>query len=213
VDRKYLKNPLKIEQKSFEIIGRELGERNQPGLRMDMIKRVIHTTGDFDFEKLLQFKEDVADKILTAFLQGCTIISDTNMIKAGISKKLAESLHINVACFVDSSEALQMAQEKGITRSMAAVDLAAGIEGQKIFVVGNAPTALFRILELYGSGRLNPAAVIGVPVGFVGATEAKNALWESSLPCVITKGRKGGSTIGVALVNAVLREAVKRIGK
>jgi len=213
MDHQYIQDPGEIERKSFEIIGAELGEKNGSGLKMDMIKRVIHTTADLEFVDLLRFKEGVEERILSAFRAGCTIISDTNMIKAGINKNLAGQLGIEVKCFVDSVEANQEARNKGITRSMAAIDIAARLPGEKVFVIGNAPTALYRILELYKKGELTPAAVIGVPVGFVGAAESKEALWAENLPAVITKGRKGGSTIGVALVNAVLKEAVKGLGK
>lgn len=209
----YVKDPFEIERRSFEIIGAELGEKNSSGLKADMIKRVIHTTADLDYADLLQFKQGVEDKILSTFLAGCTIICDTNMIKAGISKKLADRLGLDIKCFVDSDEAYREAREKGITRSMAAVDIASRLPGKKIFVVGNAPTALYRILELTETGALEPEAVIGVPVGFVGAAESKEALWSTPIPAVITKGRKGGSTIGVALINAVLKEAVKGLGK
>ncbi|HHT62240.1 MAG: precorrin-8X methylmutase [Bacillota bacterium] len=209
----YVKDPFEIERRSFEIIGAELGEKNSSGLKADMIKRVIHTTADLDYADLLQFKQGVEDKILSTFLAGCTIICDTNMIKAGISKKLADKLGLDIKCFVDSDEAYREAREKGITRSMAAVDIASRLPGKKIFVVGNAPTALYRILELTETGALEPEAVIGVPVGFVGAAESKEALWSTPIPAVITKGRKGGSTIGVALINAVLKEAVKGLGK
>ncbi|MCR6544774.1 precorrin-8X methylmutase [Dehalobacterium formicoaceticum] len=213
MDHQYIKDPMAIERKSFEMISAELGEKNGTGLKMDMIKRVIHTTADFELTGLLQFKEGVEDRLLQAFKGGATIISDTNMIKAGISKKMAHQLGVEINCFVDSEEAHQEAQEKGITRSMAAIDIAARLPGKKVFVIGNAPTALYRILELIEQNSLSPEAVIGVPVGFVGAAESKEALWTADIPSVITKGRKGGSTIGVALVNAVLKEAVKDIGK
>ncbi|MEL7567439.1 MAG: precorrin-8X methylmutase [Dehalobacterium sp.] len=213
MDHNYVKDPMEIEKKSFEIISEELGEKNGSGLKMDMIKRVIHTTADLDYVDLLHFKEGVETKIMDAFMSGCTIISDTNMIRVGISKKLAGQLGIEIKCFVDSEEAYHEAREKGITRSMAAIDIAARIPGKKLFVIGNAPTALYRILELVEKGVLALEAVIGIPVGFVGAAESKEALWAADIPSVITKGRKGGSTIGVALVNAVLKEAVKNLGK
>lgn len=213
MDHNYVKDPLEIERKSFEIISAEMGEKNGSGLKMDMIKRVIHTTADLDYGDLLHFKEGVETRILEAFMAGCTIISDTNMIRVGISRKMADQLGIELKCFVDSEEAYKEAKEKGITRSMAAIDMAARLPGKKLFVIGNAPTALYRILELVEKGVLSPEAVIGVPVGFVGAAESKEALWTADIPAVITKGRKGGSTIGVALVNAVLKEAVRNLGK
>ncbi len=208
----YIKNPEAIEERSFEIIGEALGNRNRADFRGRIIKRVIHTTADFDYAELLEFKPGVEETLLAAFTDGCTIISDTNMIKSGISKKLANDLGIKIECFVDSEEAYKMAKEKGITRSIAAVDKAALLTDKKVFVIGNAPTALFRIMELCQAGELDVAAVVGVPVGFVGAAESKDALWQTDIPSIISRGRKGGSTIGVAIVNAVLREAKARLG-
>lgn len=209
----YIKNPERIEQKSFEIIGELLGDKNILGLKTDIIKRVIHTTADFEYGHILEFKIGVEDRLLDTFKKGCTIVSDTNMIKAGISKKLADELGIKLECFVDSNEAYAVSKAEGITRSMAAVDIASNLSGNIVFIIGNAPTALYRIMELQKSGRLQPAAVVGVPVGFVGAAESKDELWNTDIPCIITRGRKGGSTIGVAIVNAVMREAKKSLGK
>ena len=209
----YIKQPELIESKSFEIIAEILGDKDVKGLRGSILKRVIHTTADFEYRDLLAFKEGVEDVLLNAFLAGCTVISDTNMIKSGINKKLCETLGIEVKCFVDSEEAHEVAKQKGITRSMAAIDIAARIEGRKVFIIGNAPTALYRIMELCEDGLLKPDAVVGVPVGFVGAAESKEALWETEIPSIVSKGRKGGSTIGVAVVNAVLKEALRSLGK
>ena len=212
MEQNYIKDPREIETKSFEIISASLGAENGSGLKMDMIKRVIHTTADFEFARLIKFKEDAELRILDVFCYGCTIVSDTNMIKAGINKKLTETLGIKTECFVDDPQVHKIAREKGITRSMAGIDLAAGIKGRKVFAIGNAPTALYRIMELVHEGTLEVDGVIGVPVGFVGAAESKDALWKTNIPAVISEGRKGGSTIAVALVNAVLREAVKKVG-
>lgn len=209
----YIKNPMAIEEKSFEMISEALGDKNADGLKMDIVKRVIHTTADFEYAQLLQFKPQIEDKIVKLFQQGCTLISDTNMIQAGINKKLAEALGIELQCFVSSQEAFELAKQQQITRSMAAVDLAAEIPGKKIFVIGNAPTALYRIMEHVMSGKMEVEVVVGVPVGFVGAAESKEALWNTEIPSIITKGRKGGSTIGVAIVNAVMKEAKKQIEK
>lgn len=209
----YMVDPRGIEEKSFQIIGEEMKNTNLPPLKLSIIKRVIHTTTDFIYEDILLFKDGVEQLLLESVLEGCTIITDTQMIKAGISKKLAEKFGIKIECFVGSDEAYAIAKEKGITRSMAAVDLAMKIPGKKIYAVGNAPTALFRILEQAQQKSNNIDAVIGVPVGFVGAVESKEAFWESDIPSIITTGRKGGSTIAVAIINAVLREAVKKLGQ
>lgn len=208
----YVKDPNEIERKSFEIIGELLGDFYAPEPRMSVIKRVIHTTADFEYKDILLFKAGVEEDIIKAMKNGCRIISDTNMIKSGINKRLIKEFGIEVECFVDSERAHEVSKEKGITRSMAAIDIAAELEGDKIFIIGNAPTALYRIMELCKEGLLNPKAVIGVPVGFVGAAESKEALWQTDIKSIITKGRKGGSTIGVAIVHAFMKEAKKQIG-
>lgn len=207
----YIKNPNLIEEKSFDIIGEILGDIKVTGLKADIIKRVIHTTADFEYGHLLEFKAGVEQLLLKAFKEGCTIVSDTNMIKSGISKKLANELGIKIECYVDSKEAYDVSKSEGITRSMAAVDIARKLNENIVFIIGNAPTALYRIMELYNNNRIKPIAVVGVPVGFVGAAESKEELWNTEIPSIITRGRKGGSTIGVAIVNAILREANKSL--
>lgn len=208
----YIRNPSEIEEKSLEIIENNLGEKCFPGLRFEIIKRVIHTTADFDYYDMLQFKDGVDEKIMDMIKKGVTIITDTNMVKSGINKRNLELLGCKVNCFVDSYEAKRISEVKGITRSIAAIDVAANLEGSKIFLIGNAPTAIYRIVELYDSGILRPEAVVAVPVGFVGAAEAKDLIYSKDIPCIITKGRKGGSTIAAAIINAIMKEALKNFG-
>lgn len=209
----YIEDPYEIERKSFEIIHEEMKNTLLSPLRLQIMKRVIHTTTDFVFEDILWFKDNIEDQLLEALQDGCLIVSDTQMIKAGISKKLTEKLNVGIECFVADPRAAEIATEEGITRSMAAVDLALELPGKKIFVIGNAPTALYRLMEKIENGAKDVVGIIGVPVGFVGASESKDALWETSIPSMITQGRKGGSTVAVAIMNALLREAVKNIGE
>jgi len=209
---RYMEDPMEIEKRSFEIIQEEMNNTQLPPLKLAIIKRVIHTTTDFIYEDILLFKKNVENILLRAVQNGCTIITDTEMIKSGISKKLADQLGVKIVCFVGRQEAIEEANKQGITRSMAAVDIAMALPGKKVFVIGNAPTALYRIMEWCLDGDQGIEAVIGVPVGFVGAAESKEELWEKELPSIITKGRKGGSTIAVAIINAVMREAVKHSG-
>lgn len=208
----YIEDPLEIERRSFEIIHQEMKNTDLSPLRLSIMKRVIHTSTDFVYEDILQFKQSVEDILLEAFKEGCTIITDTEMIRAGISKKLTESLGINIVCNVGNLEAVEEAKKQGITRSMAAIDIAMSIPGKKVFAIGNAPTALYRIMEWCEKRNPEISAVIGVPVGFVGAAESKEALWSQDIPSIISQGRKGGSTIAVAIINAILREAVKSYG-
>lgn len=206
----YIEDPLEIERKSFEIIHEEMKNNQLPPLKLSIMKRVIHTSTDFIYEEILLFKDQVEHQLLNAFSEGCTLITDTEMIKAGISKKLTHQLGIKVVCFVGNQVVADKAKEEGITRSMAAVDIAMALPGKKVFAIGNAPTALYRILEWCAKDEQEIEAVIGVPVGFVGAAESKEALWQQNIPSIISKGRKGGSTIAVAIINAILREAVKQ---
>lgn len=202
----YIENPYEIERKSFEIIQDEMHNTDLPPLRLAIMKRVIHTTTDFIYEDILWFKDGAEERIKNGLKNGAILISDTQMIKAGISKKTLDSLGVNIECFVSEEEIGKLAKQENITRSMAAVDHAFTIKKPKIFVIGNAPTALYRIMEKIEQGDTSVIAVIGVPVGFVGAAESKEALWSKDISSIITVGRKGGSTIAVAIINAILKE-------
>ena len=201
----YLQQPQLIEQHSFEIISEIIAEQ-RPEYRFHdatqeaMIKRVIHTTADFEWLDILWFSPDVIDQLSRSLQRGCTLYTDTTMALSGINKTLLAQFGCSCRCFIIDPRVVAHAKEQSITRSMAAVDLALQEEGEKIFVFGNAPTALFRLLEK----GAQPAAVIGVPVGFVGAEESKEALVKSGLPAIAARGRKGGSNVAAAIVNALL---------
>ena len=205
----YIKQPQLIEQHSFEIISGIIAEerpeyRFADPLQEKIIKRAIHTTADFDWLDILTFSHDALDAIITALQQGCTLYTDTTMALSGINKSQLQQMGCQINCFVAHPDVAEIAKQNGITRSMAAVDLAMQQPGNKLFIFGNAPTALFRLLEI---SRENPACeypVIGVPVGFVGAAESKQALTESQLPYIAALGRKGGSNVAAAIVNAIL---------
>ncbi|TKI08039.1 cobalt-precorrin-8 methylmutase [Martelella alba] len=206
----YIKQPQQIEQTSFDIIRRIIA-RDYPAFRFaddgqeSVILRAIHTSADFDWLGILHFSEGVLPRIGDALRRGCTLYTDTTMALSGINKRELRRLGCTVRCYVDDDMVAALARREGITRSMAAVDRAVDEPGPSLFVFGNAPTALFRLLEHCRQGRgARPAAVIGVPVGFVGAAEAKQALAQSDLPCIAALGRKGGSNIAAAIVNAVL---------
>ncbi|MFD1261466.1 cobalt-precorrin-8 methylmutase [Entomomonas asaccharolytica] len=205
----YITQPQNIEDKSFEII-QEIIDEIRPDyqfvdeLQEKIIKRCVHTSADFDWLDILKFSEGVNQILLTALQNGATIYTDTNMVLSGMNKTRLDKLGCQYRCYVADPITREIAHAKGITRSMAAVEQAATEEGEKIFVFGNAPTALFRLLELYEEGKLKPAAVVGVPVGFVGAAESKDALMQSDLPYIAAAGRKGGSNIAAAIINALL---------
>ena len=201
----YIQQPQAIEAKSFDIIG-EIIRETRPDyqfaspLHEAIIKRVIHTTADFDWLDILWFSSDVLEQFCAALSRSSVIYTDTTMALSGINKTRLAKYGSECRCYVSDPRVVAAAKEQQMTRSMAAVDIAMQEPGEKIFVFGNAPTALFRVLE----HAEKPVAVVGVPVGFVGAAESKDALAESSLPCIAALGRKGGSNVAAAIINAIL---------
>lgn len=171
-----------------------------------VLKRVVFTSADFDYLYTIQFSDDAIKAILDVLEQKGTIFTDTTMVLGGFNQSLLDKLGVRYRCLVNEPAIFQEAKEKGITRSMAAVEHAARVEGPKLFVFGNAPTSIFKVLEMVEAGQLEPSPVIGVPVGFVGAAESKLMLHESQLPSIVALGRKGGSTIAAAIVNAIVRQ-------
>ena len=198
--------PEEIERRSFAIIANELPRPLDPALA-PVILRVIHTTADFDYLDNLIFSDHVAERAIAALRQGVDIVTDTTMVKAGIDKTRLAALGGEAHCFIADEDVREAARKSGTTRSRAAVDKAAALGRPVIFAVGNAPTALLRICGLAVAGRLDPALVIGVPVGFVNVVESKELLMRSSLPFIVAKGRKGGSNVAAAICNALLRMA------
>lgn len=205
----YIKNPMMIETKSFEIIQGIIDEirsdynfKNE--LEEKIIKRAIHTTADFEYLDILKISETAVERIANALKEKATIYTDTNMALSGINKRKLDALGCKYKCFVSDEEVAKFAKEKGITRSMAAVEVASQEEGKKIFVLGNAPTALYKVMEMHNTNQLQVEAVVGVPVGFVGAEESKDELEKTDIPYIISKGRKGGSNLAAAIINAIL---------
>ena len=205
----YIKNPMMIEEKSFIMI-QEIIDEIRPGYKFKneieekIIKRSIHTTADFEYLDILKISDEAVDSIVDALKNKATIFTDTNMALSGINKRKLEALGCEYKCLVADEEVAALAKEKGITRSMAAVEVAANTKGRKLFVLGNAPTALYKVMEMKNEGNLDVDAVVGVPVGFVGAAESKDELEKTDIPYIISKGRKGGSNLAAAIVNAIL---------
>ncbi|CEN83020.1 cobalt-precorrin-8 methylmutase [Paraclostridium sordellii] len=205
----YIKNPMMIESKSFEIIQGIIDEirpdyKFKNEIEEKIIKRAIHTTADFEYLDILKISEEAVEKLVNGLKNKATIYTDTNMALSGINKRKLEALGCKYKCFVSDEEVAKLAKEKGITRSMAAVEIASREEGKKIFVLGNAPTALYKVIEMSNNGQLAVEAVVGVPVGFVGAEESKDELAKTDIPYIISKGRKGGSNLAAAIINAIL---------
>ena len=205
----YIKVPMDIEKRSFEIIGEEMGNHDFSDRELNVVKRVIHTTADFEYKDLIRIDEQSIDKALSLLKKGCKIYTDTQMIKSGINKKALEKLGCEIVNYVSTEEAFRIAKERNITRSMAAIEIAMN-EGIEFFVFGNAPTALYRLIELYREGKAKPKFFIGAPIGFVGASESKEELLKTDLDNITIRGRKGGSTVSVAIVNALMYMVVDR---
>ena len=205
----YLKNPMGIEERSFEIIGEEMGTHSFNDEELMIVKRTIHTTADFEYKELVDISKDAIETAKELFKKGATIYTDTNMALNGINKMALAKTNSKVICYVNEEVVHKEAKEKGITRSMAAVEKACS-DNVDIFVFGNAPTALFRLKELIKEGKANPKLIIAVPVGFVGAAESKENMDELNIPYIRVKGRKGGSTVAAAIVNALMYMVVER---
>ncbi len=206
----YIKMPMDIEKKSFKIIGEEMGPHNFDNRELSIIKRVIHTTADFEYKNLVYMREGAIDAALETLKKGITIYTDTNMALSGINKKALEKLNCKVVCYVAEKDVAEIAKEKGITRSMAAVEKAVE-DGVEFFVFGNAPTALFKLKELIEAGKSNAKFIIGAPIGFVGAAESKEEIEKlENVPMMTVRGRKGGSAVAAAIVNALMYMLVER---
>ncbi len=205
----YLKNPMGIEEKSFEIIGEEMGPHSFTEEELLIVKRTIHTTADFEYKNLVEISTDAIETAKKLFQKGAKIYTDTNMALNGINKMALAKTNSSVICYVNEDVVYKEAKEKSITRSMAAVEKACN-DNVDIFVFGNAPTALFRLKELIKEGKAKPKLIIAVPVGFVGAAESKENMGDLNIPYIRVKGRKGGSTVAAAIINALMYMVVQR---
>lgn len=202
----FVQNPKAIEDISMSIIEDALPNlRDLPVAEKEIIKRIVHTTGDFNIASLVRIHPKAVKNGLQALAGGKTIFTDVQMLKAGINRRKIEAFGINVLCKINDPEIVAEARETGKTRAMTAIArVASELEGG-IMAIGNAPTALFELCSLYKAGKINPALVVGTPVGFVGAKESKEILMEVGLPYVTVEGTRGGSTIAVAVINALLK--------
>ena len=165
--------PDQIEAKSFEIIGEILGDKKLDSRYEAVIKRCIHTSADFEYADSLYFTDGIIETVQEAIKNGAYIVTDTKMAQAGINKKRIEAYGGKVLCFIGDEDVAQEAKARGVTRSLVSMEKAAELDRPVIFAIGNAPTALFSICDLVKAGKLRPAAVIGVPVGFVNVVESK----------------------------------------
>ncbi len=196
--------PKEIETRSFEIITQELGDCPLvPGTEA-IVKRCIHTSADFDYAKNLCFSEGAVEQALDAIRGGASIVTDTQMAKAGINKSILGKYGGQVYCFMSDEDVAEEAKKRGSTRAAASMEKAAAMGEDLIFAIGNAPTALVRLYELIQDRKINPRLIIGVPVGFVNVVASKELIMGLDVPYIVAKGRKGGSNIAACICNALL---------
>lgn len=196
--------PQEIEKRSFEIITEELGDISLDPLQEPIIKRVIHTSADFDYLENLYFSENVVQKAVAAIKNGAHIVTDTNMAKAGVNKKTLAQFGGEAHCFMADKDVAENAANKGTTRAAQCMEKAAALQKDLIVAVGNAPTALIKLKEMCDNGEIAPKLVIAVPVGFVNVVQAKELFVNYKIPAIVARGRKGGSNIAAAICNAIL---------
>lgn len=201
--------PMDIEARSFAIITELLGDRTLDPENELVIKRAIHTTADFDYADNLVFSSHAVTLGIRALEQGCDIVTDTQMAKAGINKTILARLGGQVHCFMSDEDVAREAKARGITRAAVSMERAANLPKPCIFAIGNAPTALIRLHDLIAAGKLAPALVIGVPVGFVNVVESKEMILPLEIPYIVARGRKGGSTVAAAICNALLYQIAR----
>ncbi|MHB1167376.1 MAG: precorrin-8X methylmutase [Carboxydocellales bacterium] len=200
----YITDPKAIEQKSMEIISELIGNLGVTPEEEKVIKRVVHTTGDPEYAKLVVIHPEAIGTGLAALKKGCKIFTDVNMVKIGINSKRVTALGGEVHCYINHPEVIAEAEQTGQTRAMTAIARVAQELDGNILAIGNAPTALFAVLSAVQELGIRPALIVGIPVGFVGAAESKEALVESGIPYITVRGTKGGSTITVSVINALL---------
>jgi len=201
-------DPAAIEARSMEIIESELRTEIPPENKA-VVKRVIHCTADFDYAENLAFSDGAVRKGIEALRRGCTVVTDTQMARSGINKAALSKLGCDVQCFMSDPDVAEEAKARGCTRARVSMEKAARLGKELIFAVGNAPTALLTLRELIDEGAVSPALVIGVPVGFVNIIEAKEAIMETDVPYIVARGRKGGSNVAAAIVNALMYQITR----
>lgn len=204
---KYYK-PEEIEKRSFEIISDELKNKNINPENELIIKRVIHTTADFDYADNLCFSNKAVIKGIDAIKNGAHIITDTNMVMSGINKTKLSVFGGKVHCFISDREVADRAKKMNITRASVSMEYSLKINKPLIFAIGNAPTALIKLKELIDNNKIQPELIIGVPVGFVNVVESKEIILNCNVNYIVAKGRKGGSNVAAAICNALIYQCI-----
>ncbi|MCD8249759.1 MAG: precorrin-8X methylmutase [Lachnospiraceae bacterium] len=204
LDKIEIVKPMEIEKRSMEIITSELGGRSWPEPEFSIVRRCIHTSADFDYADNLCFSENAAMLGVEALHRGACIVTDTKMAWSGINKKILSDYGGEAFCFMSDEDVAREAKERECTRAAICMERGAALGREVIFAVGNAPTALIRLYELIQEQKVNPALIIGAPVGFVNVVEAKELIMTAGVPYIVPRGRKGGSNIAATICNAML---------
>lgn len=207
---KIITNPRDIEAKSFQIVDKHLTNVKMPRLQKEVVKRVLHATSDLNYVKDLLFSKGAIPVGLEAIRQGKDIIVDAEMVKAGINKKILKCLGGRVVCLINNKDVIRKSSELKITRAILAMKKSAKLIDKAIVGIGNAPTALFEVCNLVENGKTKPALIVGVPIGFVGAKDAKRKLIALKIPYITNRTRKGGSSVACAIINSLLILAKER---
>lgn len=201
----YIKDPMAIEVRSFEIIKPYIEKLNLDEAQTKIYSRIIHASGDVDYAPLIHIHENAVEAMKKALLSGCKIYTDVEMVRTGINKRKLATWGGSVECKIADSEIIKYAKENGVTRSIAAMRHFGKDLNGAIVAIGNAPTALFEVIRLMNEENIRPAAIVGTPVGFVGAAESKDLLIkEAKVPYITVTGTKGGSPIAASCINAVM---------
>ena len=208
-DKQRLEQPQAIVDESFEIIDKLVDLESVPELHRPIIQRAIHATGDTEYAYNLIFHPDAVETGIHAVINGKNIVTDVNMVKSGISQNPVEKFGGKVVCKIADKSVINDANTLGKTRATMAMQHSISEMKDGIVVIGNAPTALYELIDLIKKGSARPALVIGIPVGFVGAVEAKHALKSIATPYITNTNRKGGSAVAVSIVNAIIGLAKK----
>lgn len=202
----------KIENGSFQIIDDEVGPHGFPDGEWQVVRRVIHSTADFEYKDLMAFDERAIESGIQAFLDGAPVVVDVRMIDSGLNQNRLDQFGCGVHCFISDEDVIQDAKAHGSTRAAYSVKKAQklGLLDGAVIAVGNAPTFLLELCKLIREEGVKPALIVGVPVGFVSAAESKEEVMQSGVPYMVSRGRKGGSPIAVAILHAIMYQAADR---
>lgn len=206
----YPLRPDQILEESFRIIEREVKEHPFSPLEWPVVRRMIHASGDLDLVKAVHFQYEAAWEGIQAFQQRTPIVTDVQMVAAGIQRRILETLGINLHCFINEPEVHRLATTREVTRSYCAMEKAIADICTAVYVIGNAPTALLALCEAVRQARVCPRLVIAMPVGFVSVVESKEQAVTLPIPLITVRGRKGGSAMAAAAVNALLLMALEK---